>query len=110
MTRDEDTKVIRRMRADGDSYGEIAEALGRTKSDIYRVCMTLAGVSARRCKYRQPNKSRLNPHNRWGRGEQTAQACANACLQQLPTMANVRFARLFVAMLSQESKDVSSPD
>jgi hypothetical protein len=29
------------MRAEGDSYGEIAEALGRTKSDIYRVCMTL---------------------------------------------------------------------
>lgn len=39
--RDQDAKVIRRMRADGDSYGEIAEALGRTKSDIYRVCMTL---------------------------------------------------------------------
>jgi DNA invertase Pin-like site-specific DNA recombinase len=39
--RDEDAKVIRRMRAEGDSYGEIAEALGRTKSDIYRVCMTL---------------------------------------------------------------------
>jgi hypothetical protein len=29
------------MRAEGDSYGEIADALGRTKSDIYRVCMTL---------------------------------------------------------------------
>lgn len=39
--RDKDAKVIRRMRAEGDSYGEIAEALGRTKSDIYRVCMTL---------------------------------------------------------------------
>jgi DNA invertase Pin-like site-specific DNA recombinase len=39
--RDRDAKVIRQMRADGDSYGEIAEALGRTKSDIYRVCMTL---------------------------------------------------------------------
>jgi hypothetical protein len=39
--RDQDAKVIRRMRAEGDSYGEIAEALGRTKSDIYRVCMTL---------------------------------------------------------------------
>ena len=38
---DPDAKVIRRMRADGESYGEIAEALGRTKSDIYRVCMTL---------------------------------------------------------------------
>jgi len=39
--RDQHAKIIRRMRADGDSYGEIAEALGRTKSDIYRVCMTL---------------------------------------------------------------------
>lgn len=28
-------------RCDCCSYGEIAEALGRTKSDIYRVCMTL---------------------------------------------------------------------
>lgn len=39
--RDKDAKVIRRMRAEGDSYGEIAEALGRTKSDIYRICKTL---------------------------------------------------------------------
>ena len=39
--RDKDAKIIRQMRADGDSYGEIAEALDRTKSDIYRVCMTL---------------------------------------------------------------------
>jgi DNA invertase Pin-like site-specific DNA recombinase len=39
--RDHDAKVIRQMRAEGDSYGEIADALGRTKSDIYRVCMTL---------------------------------------------------------------------
>jgi DNA invertase Pin-like site-specific DNA recombinase len=38
---DRDAKIIRRMRSDGDSYGEIAGALGRTKSDIYRVCMTL---------------------------------------------------------------------
>ena len=38
---DPDAKSIRRMRADGDSYGEIAEALDRTKSDIYRICMTL---------------------------------------------------------------------
>jgi DNA invertase Pin-like site-specific DNA recombinase len=38
---DKDAKVIRQMRADGDSYGEIAEALGRIKSDVYRVCMTL---------------------------------------------------------------------
>jgi hypothetical protein len=34
--RDKDAKTIRRMRADGDSYGEIAEALDGTKSDIYR--------------------------------------------------------------------------
>jgi len=39
--RDKDAKTIRTMRAEGDSYGEIADALGRTKSDIYRVCMTL---------------------------------------------------------------------
>jgi DNA invertase Pin-like site-specific DNA recombinase len=39
--RDKDAKIIRAMRAEGDSYGEIAEALDRTKSDIYRVCMTL---------------------------------------------------------------------
>ena len=39
--RDKDAKAIRLMRAEGDSFGEIADALGRTKSDIYRVCMTL---------------------------------------------------------------------
>jgi DNA invertase Pin-like site-specific DNA recombinase len=39
--RDKDAKVIRQMRADGDSYSEIAEALGRSKADVYRVCMTL---------------------------------------------------------------------
>ena len=39
--RDKDAKVIRQMRADGDSYGEIAEALGGSKADVYRVCMTL---------------------------------------------------------------------
>jgi DNA invertase Pin-like site-specific DNA recombinase len=39
--RDRDAKVIRQMRAEGESYGEIGEALGRTKSDIYRVCTTL---------------------------------------------------------------------
>jgi putative DNA-invertase from lambdoid prophage Rac len=39
--RDKDAKAIRRMRAEGDSYAEIADAMGRTKSDIYRVCMTL---------------------------------------------------------------------
>ena len=39
--RDRDANVLRKMRADGESYGEIADALGRTKSDIYRVCITL---------------------------------------------------------------------
>ena len=39
--RDKDVKIIRQMRADGDSYGEIAEALGRSKADVYRVCTTL---------------------------------------------------------------------
>jgi DNA invertase Pin-like site-specific DNA recombinase len=43
--RDKDAKIIRQMRADGDSYGEIAEALGRSKADVYRVCTTL-GCSA----------------------------------------------------------------
>ena len=38
--RDRDAKIIRQMRATGDSYGEIADALGRTKSDIYRVCIS----------------------------------------------------------------------
>ena len=42
--RDKDAIVIRQMRADGDSYGEIAEALGRSKADVYRVCMTLGCV------------------------------------------------------------------
>ena len=41
MLLEQDAKVIRQMRAEGDSYGEIAEALGRTKSDIYRICITL---------------------------------------------------------------------
>src|SRR5664279_4353088 len=39
--RDRDAKTIRRLRAEGESYAEIAEALCRTKSDIYRVCMAL---------------------------------------------------------------------
>jgi DNA-binding MurR/RpiR family transcriptional regulator len=29
------------MRDAGDSYGEIADELGRSKSDIYRICQTL---------------------------------------------------------------------
>jgi hypothetical protein len=39
--RDKDVRIIRGMHASGDSYNEIAEALGRSKADIYRVCMTL---------------------------------------------------------------------
>jgi DNA invertase Pin-like site-specific DNA recombinase len=39
--RDRDAKVIRQMRAEGDSYGEIADELGRSKADIYRVATTL---------------------------------------------------------------------
>ena len=46
---DRDAKVIRQMRAESESYGEIADALGRTKSDIYRVCMTLGCQSDRAC-------------------------------------------------------------
>jgi DNA invertase Pin-like site-specific DNA recombinase len=39
--RDKDAKAIRKMRAEGQSYGEIAEELGRSKADIYRVATTL---------------------------------------------------------------------
>lgn len=42
---DEDAKAIRRMRDEGQSYGEIANELGRSKADVYRVCTTL-GCSA----------------------------------------------------------------
>ena len=41
---DPDARTIRKMRAEGQSYGEIADELGRTKSDIYRVGMTLGGA------------------------------------------------------------------
>ena len=43
--RDKDAKLIRGMRAGGDSYNEIAEELGRSKADIYRVCMALGCAS-----------------------------------------------------------------
>ena len=43
--RDADAKRIRQLRGDGQSYAEIADELGRSKTDIYRVCMTL-GCSA----------------------------------------------------------------
>ncbi|MGA9390596.1 MAG: helix-turn-helix domain-containing protein [Candidatus Sulfotelmatobacter sp.] len=39
--RDKDAKEIRRMRDEGESYAEIADALGRSKADIYRVATTL---------------------------------------------------------------------
>jgi IS30 family transposase len=38
---DGDAKAIRKLRDDGQSYGEIATELGRSKADVYRVCMTL---------------------------------------------------------------------
>jgi len=43
---DKDAKQIRAMRDAGDSYGDIAAELGRSKSDVYRVCMTLGCKSA----------------------------------------------------------------
>ena len=35
--RDKDARTIGRMRAESDSYAEIADALGRSKADVYRV-------------------------------------------------------------------------
>jgi DNA invertase Pin-like site-specific DNA recombinase len=46
--KDKDAKTIRRLRNEGQSYGEIATELGRSKSDIYRVCMTLGCAAANR--------------------------------------------------------------
>ena len=43
---DPDAKTIRRLRDEGQSYGEIATELGRSKSDVYRVCMTLGCAAA----------------------------------------------------------------
>ena len=45
-TADPDAKAIRRLRDEGQSYGEIATELGRSKSDVYRVCMTLGCAAA----------------------------------------------------------------
>ena len=42
---DKDAKTIRQLRDDGQSYGEIATELNRSKADVYRTCMTL-GCSA----------------------------------------------------------------
>lgn len=39
--RDRDAATIRRLRDEGQSYNEIADELGRSKSDIARVCQTL---------------------------------------------------------------------
>jgi DNA invertase Pin-like site-specific DNA recombinase len=39
--RDKDAKRIRQLREDGQSYTEIADELGRSRSDIARVCQTL---------------------------------------------------------------------
>ena len=38
---DPDFKVIRQMRDEGRSYGKIADAMGRSKADVYRVATTL---------------------------------------------------------------------
>jgi DNA invertase Pin-like site-specific DNA recombinase len=38
---DLDAKAIRKLRDEGQSYGEIASELSRSKADVYRVCMTL---------------------------------------------------------------------
>ena len=45
-TADPDARVIRKLRDEGQSYGEIANELGRSKSDVYRVCMTLGCAGA----------------------------------------------------------------
>jgi hypothetical protein len=42
---DADAAAIRKM-GDGESYKEIADSLGRSKADIYRVCQTLGCASA----------------------------------------------------------------
>ena len=43
---DPDAARIRELRDDGQSYGEISAELGRSKSDIYRICMTLGCASS----------------------------------------------------------------
>ena len=39
--RDKDAKAIRQMRGEGDSYTDIADSLGRSRSDVVRVCAAL---------------------------------------------------------------------
>ena len=41
LNRDKNAKAFRQMRMEGESYGEIAEVLGRTKANIYRVSTAL---------------------------------------------------------------------
>jgi DNA invertase Pin-like site-specific DNA recombinase len=42
---DPEAKAIRQLREDGQSYGEIASELGRSKADVYRVCVTLGCIA-----------------------------------------------------------------
>jgi|SRR5215472_8817726 len=44
--RDRDTKRIRQLRGEGQSYREIADELGRSTMDVYRVAMTLGCAGA----------------------------------------------------------------
>jgi DNA invertase Pin-like site-specific DNA recombinase len=44
--KDKDAKLIRKLREDGQSYSEIADELGRSRSDIARVCQTLGCLPA----------------------------------------------------------------
>jgi len=44
--RDKDAKRIQQLRNEGQSYREIAEELGRSTMDVYRVAMTLGCAGA----------------------------------------------------------------
>src|SRR5215472_795316 len=44
--RDRDAKRIRQLRGEGQSYKEIADELGRSTMDVYRVAMTLGCAAA----------------------------------------------------------------
>jgi len=44
--KDKDASTIRQLRDEGQSYQEIADELGRNKSDIARVCQTLGCTAA----------------------------------------------------------------
>src|ERR1022692_1536570 len=45
--RDRDAKAIRKMRGEGQSYGVIADELGRSKASVYRIATTLGCQSDR---------------------------------------------------------------